>query len=174
MKYRLINAGDCYNYRNDILQAYQSCHLIFDSQNPYKPETAEECCDFVADYATSKDSIVYGVFDDLEEYLYGIVILDNMRGTKENTCAEVHIVNDKSVFGKKLRGVYEDLIIACGIDNLYAQIPSIAVHSIALCRRLGFKKTGYIPKALPYKNSKGEEHMYDIQIFSYSRKGENK
>lgn len=169
MKYRLITAGDCYKYRNDIFQAYESCHLIFDSQNPYKPETIEECCNYIAEYATSNDSIVYGVFDDNEDYLYGIVIFDNIRATKENSCAEVHIVNDKSIFGRKIRGVYEDLIIACGIDNLYVQVPSIAVHSIALCKRLGFKKTGYIPKALPYVNSVGEEKMYDIQIFSYNK-----
>lgn len=166
MKFRVINRDDCVKYRSDIFQAYQSCHLIFDSQNPYCPKTEEETLYFVLGYACdSEDSLAYGVFDDNEDYLYGLVIFDNIRGTKQNTCAQVHIVNDKSVFGKKIKGVYEDLVRACGIDVIYAEIPSIAVHSIAMCRRLGFKKTGYIPSALPYVNSKGEENMYDIQIY---------
>ena len=37
--------------------------------------------------------------------------------------------------------------------------------------KLGFKKTGYIPCALPYKNSKGETKLYDINIFVYEKKG---
>ena len=166
MKYRLINKDDCIKYRSDIFQAYQSCRLTFDYRNPYAPKTEEEALDFLIGYAEdSKDSIVYGLFDDKEDYLYGIVILDNIRITKDGSCAQVHIVNDKSIFGKRVRDVYNDLIIACGFNILYAEIPANAVHAIAMCKRMGFKKTGYIPKALPYKNINGEERMYDLQIF---------
>ena len=82
---------------------------------------------------------------------------------------ELHIVNDKSIFGRKVRGLYEEILATCMFDTLYAEIPSIAVHAIALCKRLGFKKTGYIPNVLPYVNSKGVEQMYDIQIWSLNK-----
>lgn len=166
MKYRLISGIDCDIYKNDIKEAYDSCPLVFDSQNIYTPKTADDTCDWVKGFTNSEDSIVYGIFDDMEEYLYGIIIFDNIRATLENSSAEVHIVNHKSIFGRRIRDLYDDLVNACGIDNIYAMIPSIAVHTIAICKRLGFKKTGYIPKALPYINSEHKEKMYDIQIYT--------
>ena len=109
------------------------------------------------------------IFDDEEEFLYGLVIFDNIRMANKAS-AQVHIVNDKSIFGKKVRDIYKHIIETCGFDILYAEIPSIAVHAIGMCKRLGFKKTGYIPEALPYVNSKGIEQMYDIQIWSLIKK----
>lgn len=53
---------------------------------------------------------------------------------------------------------------------LYCEIPSIAVNAIRMAKAMGFKKTGYIPTALPYVNSKGEEKLYDIQILTMEKK----
>ena len=124
--------------------------------------------DFVETFINSSDAVIVGIFDSEEKYLYGLVIFDNIRFANKSS-AQVHIVNDKSIFGRKVRGLYEDILATCMFDTLYAEIPSMAVHAIALCKRLGFKKTGYIPDILPYVNCSGEEKMYDIQIWTWRR-----
>ena len=144
-------------------------HLVFDSQNPLREGMSIENTKwFVETFINSSDAVIVGIFDSEERYLYGLVIFDNIRFANKSS-AQVHIVNDKSIFGKKVRGLYEEILSTCMFDTLYAEIPSIAVHAIALCKRLGFKKTGYIPNVLPYVNSKGVEQMYDIQIWSFNK-----
>ncbi len=168
MKYRQLKFKDCNKYKLDLLSCYKTNHLILDNQNNIVIETPEAARHFVEQLVLASDSTVTGIFDDEELYLYGIVIFDNIRfGNK--SCAEIHIVNDKSIFGKKVRSIYEDMIQSVPFDTLYCMIPSIAVHPIAMCKRMGFKKTGYIPNALPYTNSLGEEKMYDIQIWTFAR-----
>ena len=169
MKYRILTTGDAFSYRDDIFKCYESCKLIFDSQNILKPKCPEDAIDFLANFIVSKDSMVLGILDDSEEFLYGLVIFDNMRFADYN-CAQCHIINDRAIWGKKIKGIYEKILNESIFDVIYCEIPSIAVHPIAMCKRLGFKKTGYIPKALPYKNTKEEEKMYDIQIYTFQRK----
>lgn len=166
MHYRKITKEDLSMYLSDIISCYQTNTLVFDSQN-YLKDTDMEW--FIDTYIEAPDSLVTGIFDDKEEFLYGLVIFDNIR-MADKASAQVHIVNDKSIFGKKVRDIYKHIIETCGFDVLYAEIPSIAVHAIGMCKRLGFKKTGYIPEALPYVNSKGVEQMYDIQIWSLIKK----
>ena len=163
MKYRQLTLEDCKKYSEDIIKCYSDCHLIFDSQSPindmFKPY-------FLGGFVDADDALALGIFDDDEEYLYGMVIFDNIRFANKS-CAEVHIVTDKAIWGKKLRDIYNKILLGSIFDTLYCQVPSIAVNVIAICKRLGFKKTGYIPDALPYVNSKGEEKMYDLQIYTY-------
>lgn len=166
MKFRKLNLDDINRYNNDIEKIYKDCNLIFDSQNPipknlYLPY-------FVGNFVNSEDSYILGIFSEDEEFLYGLVIFDNIRMANKS-CAEVHIVTDKAIWGKKIRDIYNKILIGTIFDTLYCQVPSIAVNVIAICKRLGFKKTGYIPDALPYVNSKGEERMYDLQIYTYRR-----
>lgn len=169
MKHRQLTLNDCNRYAEDIIKCYSDCHLIFDSQssipvNYYLPS-------FVETFVRADDSLALGIFSDDEKFLYGLVIFDNIRFANKS-CAEVHIITDKAIWGKKIRDVYNQILNGCIFDTLYCQVPSIAVNVIAICKRLGFKKTGYIPDALPYINSRGEERMYDIQIYSY-RSGTN-
>lgn len=166
MKYRKLKPEDCQIYRNDINKCYEDCKLIFDSQNSI-PKDFEPAY-FLSTYVIAQDSLVLGILDDEEKYLYGIVIFDNIRMANKS-CAEVHIVTDKAIWGKKIRDIYNKILEGIIFDTLYCQVPSIAVNVIAMCKRLGFKKTGFIPDALPYVNSKGEERMYDLQIYTYRR-----
>lgn len=168
MKYRALNHGDAYTYRNDIFKCYNDCKLVFDSQSYITLRDTDSCENFIHNYIDASDSIVVGIFDNNEEFLYGIVIFDNMRFANKY-CAQVHIVTDKAIWGKQIKDIYKEMIQTCAFDTLYAEIPQIAVHAIAMCKRLGFKKTGYIPDALPYVNSEGIEKMYDLQIYTWRR-----
>lgn len=168
MKFRTLDHGDVYMYRNDIFKCYKDCSLIFDSQNPITIKSVEDSSNFIRGFIEGKDSSVLGIFNDSEEFLYGIVIFDNIRFANKS-CAQVHIVTDKAIWGRKIKDIYKAILASSIFDTLYCEIPSIAVHPIAMCRRLGFKKTGYIPDVLPYVNANGEEKMYDLQIYTYRR-----
>lgn len=168
MIFRTIDINDSFKYCKDIYKIYKDCPLIFDSQNPINLDNMHDCTCFILGFIMAKDADVWGIFDDNEEYLYGLIIFDNIRFCNKS-CAQVHIVNDKAIWGHKIRDIYKEIINSTIFDTLYCEIPSIAVNAIAMCKRLGFKKTGYIPDALPYTNAKGEEKMYDIQIYSWRR-----
>ncbi len=165
MKYRQLKEQDLFRFAQDIRSCYGSCHLVFDDQNPLKGLNTEGLLSFLKEYIEADDSSVTAILDDEEKFLYGIIIFDNIRMGEKNS-AEVHIVNDRSIWGHRIKDVYNQIIHCSIFDILYAEIPSIAVGAIGMCRRLGFKKTGYIPSIAPYANSKGEEKMYDMQIWS--------
>ena len=168
MKYRKLYDIDCEKYKEDIFSCYKTNHLIMDSQNIIHIDSSEIAKEFIEKFVTADDSCVIGIFDENEQYLYGMVILDNIRFANKSS-AQVHIVNDKSISGKKVRSLYKEMINGLYLDTIYAEIPSIAVHPIKICKDLGFKKTGYIPDVIPYINSKGEEKMYDMQILVWRK-----
>lgn len=168
MKIRTLTLKDINLYRDDIFKCYKDCHLVFDAQNIIDIKDSKDVQLFLAGFVSASDSMVKGIFDDKEEFLYGIVIYDNMRFSNKS-CAQVHIVTDKAIWGRKIKNIYLEILDSNIFDTLYCEIPSIAVHPIAMCKRLGFKKTGYIPEALPYINAEGKEQMYDIQIYTYRR-----
>lgn len=170
MKYRTLTREDVWHYMDDIYSCYKTNHLVFDNQCPFDFMYPRDSAEFIQDYVEARDSCVVGIFDNNENFLLGLIILDNIR-MANRSIAQLHIVNDKSIFGKKARDIYKQFLDNNVIDTFYAEIPTIAVHAIGICKRLGFKKTGYIPDALPYTNNKGEERMYDLQIWTY-RKGE--
>ena len=168
MKYRTLYHGDLFVYRSDIFKCYHDCNLIFDSQNVIDIKDEHDSENLLHGFVEAKDSLVLGILDDKEEFLFGIIIFDNIRFANKS-CAQVHIVTDRAIWGRKIKDIYTEILKVSIFDTLYCEIPSIAVHPIAMCKRLGFKKTGYIPDALPYKNAQGEEKMYDLQIYTYRR-----
>lgn len=170
MKYRLLTLSDTNAYANDAYQCYLDNRFVLDMQSPILLNSPQLVVEFVSGFIQAPDSYVLGIFDDNENYLFGLIIFDNIR-ISNSSCAQVHIVTNKSIWGKTIKNIYEEVLRTLPIDILYCEIPQIAVNAIAMCKRLGFKKTGYIPKALPYVNSKGEEKMYDINIFV--REGRN-
>lgn len=173
MKYRLINRDDVLKYSKDIFDAYSSNHLIFDCQNIFFEGSEEVYRNYILDYVEADDSYVLGLFDDKEEFLYGVAIVDNIRSV-DITTAEVHIATNKKLWGVALFHILQDAIKYAPVDIFYCQIPAIANRALGLVKRLGFKKTGYIPKALPYKNIKGEEHLYDINILVLDKTNKKK
>lgn len=170
MKQKILQTNDIAKYAEDIKRCYDCNKLIFDCDNPLRLEDVVDLCNFVSPYIDSDDSYVIGIVDDNEKYLYGLVIFDNIRTDGTITTAQVHIVTDKIIWGKQIKDMYNEILAYGLIDNIYCEIPQIAVNAIGMCKRLGFKKTGYIPKALPYINSKGEKKLYDLNIFVRERK----
>lgn len=168
MHYRSLKRSDAFKYCEDLLKCYQDNRLIMDCQNPISIDTERRATEFILGYIEGKDSIVVGIFDDRETYLYGIVIFDNIRNV-DKFVSEVHIAITRELWGRKVKSILDDMLDKCLFDVIYCTIPQIAVNAIAMVRRMKFKKTGYIPCALPYINSKGEEKLYDLNIFCYRK-----
>lgn len=168
MHYRTLKRKDVIEYGEDILKCYEDNKLIFDSQNPILIDNVHSAMEFLLGYVEGLDSMVVGIFDDCELYLYGIVIYDNMRNV-DKFVSEVHIAITKEIWGRKVKAILDDMLDRCLFDVIYCTIPQIAVNAIHMVKRMGFKKTGYIPCALPYINSKGEEKLYDLNIFCYRK-----
>lgn len=170
MKFKILTLEDIDYYIHDIQKCYKSNRLIFDSQNYFADvNNINRLKSFVRSYVANNDNLVYGIVSDNEAFLYGLIYLASIRFSSNINSAEVHIVTDKLIWGNTIFGLYKQLIDIIPFNILYCQIPSIAVNAIRMCKRMGFKKTGYIPKALPYTNSRGIENMYDIQIWSLDR-----
>lgn len=170
MKYRTLNKHDIFDYGKDALICYKDNKLIFDSQNPLVIDDYDSIVEFLLGFIDSEDSTVIGIFDDKESFLYGIVIFDNIR-VVDKIVAEVHIAISKEIWGSKVVNIFKEMLENSLFDILYCTIPQIATRAIGMTKRLGFKKTGFIPCALPYKNSKGEEKLYDLNIFCYRKEG---
>lgn len=169
MKTRALTLGDLQVYSNDIFNCYKDNPMILDAQSPYSLDTPLAVQEFLAGYIEVDDSMIKGVFDDREEFLYAIVIFDNMRITPDGNTCEVHIASSKSVWGRMLINIYKGMIRESIFDNMYCMIPANCVLAIRVARQVGFNKTGYIPRALPYKNSKGLIKMYDLHIYSLEK-----
>lgn len=170
MIYRELTDIDIDLYRDDIYSCYNSNKFIFDSQNYLLKSSVEELADFLKGYVRAVDSIVVGLFDDNNTFLYGIVIFDSIRfGINNLATAEVHIAVDRKAFGKLTLDLLKQLRDECGFTTLFCHIPDIANRAIGLCKRLGFKKTGYIPNCLPYVNLNREEKLHDVQIWVYNK-----
>lgn len=165
-KYRTLSIDDIEMFREDIESCYNSNKLIFDEQSIIKDIPKSE---LLRKYVEADDSLVMGIFTQDEEFLYGIVIYDKIRQVGDDCVAEVHIATDKAVWGYIL-DVYKELLSLPLFTRYYCMIPSIAVHAIRICKQLGFKKTGYIPKIAPYTNSRGELKLYDEFVFHLDNK----
>lgn len=124
----------------------------------------------VNEYIDSLDSSVLGIFDKDCLFLFGLIIYDNIRLTNDGNSAEVHICMSRDFWGKEFTSIYNKILREGIFDVIYAQIPSKCRPTLSLCKRLGFKKTGYIPKVVPYKNVKGEVKMYDILIYTWVKR----
>lgn len=171
MKYRPLLKDDCVKYSADLIKCYKDNSLVFDSQNVLKFKNEWQVADFVYGFVDADDAMVLGIFDDRELNLYGIVIFDNIRTIPNDSVAQVHIVTSREIWGRRIKDIYSDILKHTLFTRLYCEIPQIAHNAIAMCKRLGFKKTGFIPKVLPYINSHGKEKMYDLNIFVWSKNG---
>lgn len=165
-KYRILTLDDIDAYEGDINSCYLSNKFIFDEQSIIKDVDKHE---LLRKYVEADDSLVMGIFNKDEEFLYGIVIYDKIRQVGNDCVAEVHIATDRAIWGHILP-IYKELLQLPLFTRYYCMIPSIAVHAIRICKKLGFKKTGYIPRIAPYINSKGELNFYDEFIFHLENK----
>jgi len=168
MKHKSLEYSDIVKFKKDLFKAYMDNHLIMDCQNPYLIENPEDMVEFLKGYVEAPDSLVVGILDNKEAICYGYLIYDNIRIVDVKT-AEVHIAIAKEIWGKIIRDLFKEMLNGCFFDILYAQVPQNACRAIGMLKHLGFKKTGYIPKALPYTNSKGETKLYDLNIFVHER-----
>lgn len=169
MKHRVLTLQDIETYAEDIFLTYLDNKLIFDSQNAYSVTDVDTAKVFLRVYVDSPESMVIGIFDNDEEHLYGIVIYDGIRICGSKSCAEAHIAARRNVWGMLILTIYKKLLAESIYTTIFCKIPTIAVHAIRIAKKLGFKKTGYIPDNLPYVNSRGEERMYDTIILTYRR-----
>lgn len=166
MQTKILKLEDIRKYKEDIKSCYKCNPLIFDEDNYLRSVDAEL---LLLNYLNSDDSYIVGIISDDEKYLYGVVIYDNVRSNGETTTAQVHIAIDKAIWGKTTYEAFTDMLKFGLNDVVYCEVPENAVKVNMMCKRLGFKKTGYIPKALPYTNSKGEKVMHDIFIWTWVR-----
>lgn len=174
MKYRDLTKEDIKIYLNDIISCYNSNKFILDSQNSLDFLNPENLYEYILSFIESQESIVVGLFDDKFQFLYGIVIFDNIRfGQNGKAVAEIHIAVDRTAFGKVTLNLLQEMQKECLFTTLFCQIPDIANRAIRLAKVLGFKKTGYIPNCLPYKNLRGVEDLHDVQIWTYNRPDTN-
>lgn len=169
MKVRPLTMYDVCNFEDDICQCYFDNLQIQDSQCPINFSDRDEVLDYVLDFVEDSKSFVTGIMDDNEEYLFGLVIYDGVRMSDDGNSSELHLVTCKDMWGKDFLDVYYQMLGGTIFDTLYCSIPSYCRPVIALLKKLGFKKTGYVPKVLPYKNLKGEEKMYDVLFYTWRR-----
>lgn len=169
MKTRFLKEEDFYKYEEDIVDCYMDNLQIMDSQSCLDITNRDILSDYVLGLISSKESSIEGIFNDKEEYLYGMIVYDGMRFSNDGNAAQLHLAVCKDLWGKVIFNMCNQILERTYFDTLYCMIPSYCRPTIALVKKLGFKKTGYIPKALPYKNIKGEEKMYDELIYTWSK-----
>lgn len=169
MELKILTTDDVEYYIEDIYECYADNLKIFDNQNPLGGMNKEGICNFVKSFCTGGDSLVFAVTSG--QFLYGLYILDNIRyGAMNKSCGEVHMALSRHLWGKQAVEWGKKFLKVSPVSTLYCMIPSCCPAVIKLCKDAGFKKTGYIPNALPYKplNSMVDK-LYDIQILTYQR-----
>lgn len=169
MKHRVLTLNDCAKYNEDIFQCFKDNPQILDEEEENYFETLEKVHNYVSELVFWHTSMVVGIFDDEEEFLYGIVIFDQMRFSKDGNSAQLHIATSKDIWGKDFLDIYHEMINESHFDVMYCMIPAKCRATIGFVKTLGFKKTGYIPKAIPYKDRNGKIKMYDELIYTLCR-----
>lgn len=170
MKLRFIDVNDVRDYEEDIAQCYMDNLQIMDSQTVIDFTNRDEMLDYIFSILESKESAIQGVFDNDDEYLYGLIIYDGIRLTDDGNAAQLHLATCKDMWGQEYLKVYQKALDETLFDTLYCMVPAICRPVISLLKKLGFKKTGYIPKALPYTNLKGKTKMYDEYVYVWRKK----
>lgn len=165
MYYKSLTIPDIIRYNVELFSAFQDNHLILDAQCELSFNHHIDFGNYLIKYVQASDSMVIGLFSDNK--CMGYVILDNIRIADENSCAQVHLAISKQLRGKKALEILREIRDNSNLEMFYCEIPSIAIHAINVCKKLGFKKTGYIPQNLPYTNALGETKMYDTYILVY-------
>lgn len=157
-------------YQDDIVKCFTDNKLIFDSQHRLNNNSnKDDILNYVYSFIQQKDCLAYGLFDNNKQFLYGLVLFENMRFGENANCAQAHIALSKLIWGETSSKVLEGILKDCIFDVVYCQIPSRAVPAIRLAKKLGFKKTGYVPKCIPYVNSEGREILYDLYTLTWRK-----
>lgn len=173
MKIRALTGDDVRKYEEDISMCYTDNIQIMDSQSKLDIFNRDVLLDYVLSILESYESTIEGIFDDDEKFLYGLIIYDGIRMTDDGNAAQLHLAVCKDIWGKYIFKICKERL-QCTIYNvLYCMIPSYCRPTIGLVKRLGFKKTGYIPKSIPYRNLKGVEKMYDELIYVWEKPQQN-
>lgn len=165
MFYKTLDYISIARFKTELFKAFKDNSLILDQQCELHFDDEFEFSNFLLKYVEASDSMVIGLFDNNK--CQGYVILDNIRITEDNSCAQVHLAISKSLRGKKALQILKEIRDNSNLEMFYCEIPSIAIHAINVCKKLGFKKTGYIPNNLPYTNAFGQTKMYDTYILVY-------
>ena len=106
MKHRVLRQNDCAQYSDDLFQCFKDNPQILDEESIDYFESLEKSVNYVEDLIGSPDSMVVGIFDDDEEFLYGIVIFDQMRFSKDGNSAQLHIAIYRD---------YQELLLLVGL-----------------------------------------------------------
>lgn len=166
--YRTLKVEDLNKYEDDIAICFMDNLQITDSQSPLNLTNYDDRMDYLLGLLNSQESMVIAILDEENEYLYGLVVFDGIRVTDDGNAAQLHVAVCKDLWGKAILNIFRDMLDNFVMFNtLYCMLPAYCRPVISLVKKLGFKKTGYIPKALPYINIKGEEKMYDELIYTY-------
>lgn len=173
LKVKPLTIKDCIKYYDDMYECYSDNHLIFDCQNPVKITDPDVCYEFIKSYIGSEDATVVGITTEDELFLLGLVIFDGLRGYKDEWSSEVHIAVSRYLYGKENYWIYGEILKRSGLTTVYGLIPSYAIPVLSLCKKLDFKKTGYIPKSAPFKSKDKTIEMKDIYVMTWRRGGEN-
>lgn len=173
MKTKMLTVEDIEKYLPDLVKCCSDNPQITDYQGYLDVNNEEAVYNACLNYLYADDSAIQGIFDDDEIYLFGFIVYDNIRLTDDGNASEVHICMSKHVWGKEFYKIYTDILDNSLFDVIYCQIPSHCRGAITLCKRLGFTKTGYIPKVIPYVTVKGEVKMFDQYIYVYTQKEKN-
>lgn len=167
-QYKTLHIDDLKKYEEDIAICFADNLQITDSQCPLNLSNYDDRMDYLTGLINSPESMVISILDEENEYLYGLVIFDGIRVTNDGNAAQLHVAIGKELWGKPILHIFRDMLDNFVMFNtLYCMLPAYCRPVISLVKKLGFKKTGYIPKALPYINIKGEEKMYDELIYTY-------
>ncbi len=169
MKTRYLTLNDLENFMDDIVKACRDNPQITDYQGYLKLDNEVEIIQACINYIEAKDSLVEGIFDNKEEYLFGFIVYDNIRLTDDGNSAELHLCTSKDIWGTDFITIYKGILSYTLFDVLYALVPAKCRTTIAFMKKLGFKKTGYIPKSIPYVTAKNEVKMFDQLIYVWEK-----
>jgi len=174
MKTRFLELSDVDKYAEDLFICCKHNPQITDYQGYLDVNDKEATLEAIKNYIEGRDSSIEAIMDNREEYIFGFVVYDNMRLTDDGNAAECHICTARDIWGKDFLNIYEEILNHSIFNVLYCIIPSRCRGAINLCKKLGFKKTGYIPNSIPYTNVKGEVKMFDELIYSWVKVGEDR
>lgn len=165
----IVDLHELDTYGDDILECCRNNPQIFDYQHPINKNNPDEILDSIGWYIKDAHSMVHGIFSDDREFLFGFIIYENIKMTDDGNSAQLHLCSSKGIWGKDFLILYKSILRTSIFNSLYAIMPSCCRGAITLCKNLGFKKTGYIPKSTPYVNTKGKVKMFDQFIYSYTK-----
>lgn len=170
MHTRFLTREDIRKYEDDLAMCYSDNLQIMDDECEVDFTNRDELLDYLFGLMDNNYSAIQGIFDDEEDFLFGVIIYDSIRLTDDGNSAQLHLATCKEMWGKDYLYIYQEELKKTFFDVLYCMVPAFCRPVIGLLKKLDFEKTGYVPKALPYTNSKGITKMHDELIYVYQRR----